>query len=90
MRLLNKRQRGTAEGSQWRHALREGVGEGSRNSTLASICGHLAMRKVDPRIAEALVQGWNASLCRPPLDADEVLRTLISIYRKEVSHVRAR
>jgi hypothetical protein len=37
--------------SHWRRLLREGVGEGERNTSIASLAGHLLWHGVDPEVA---------------------------------------
>jgi hypothetical protein len=65
----------------WRHLVREGVDEGSRNSTLASLCGHLLRHGVDPQVARELLLTWNRARCRPPLADNEVAQVVDSIAR---------
>jgi hypothetical protein len=65
----------------WRALLRQGVDEGQRNNTIASLAGHLLWYGVDPEVATELLLTWNAVRCRPPLDAGEVVRTVASITR---------
>ena len=65
----------------WRRLLREGVAEGERNNTLASLAGHLLHYGVDPEVTAELLLTWNVARCRPPLDEAEVLRTVESIVR---------
>jgi hypothetical protein len=65
----------------WRRLLREGVGEGERNNTIASLAGHLLWHGVDPEVATELLLAWNATRCRPPLEPEEVVRTVASITR---------
>jgi hypothetical protein len=67
--------------SHWRRIAREGIPEGERNTTLASLTGHLLWHGVDPEVVTALMLGWNAFHCRPPLPEDEVVRTVESITR---------
>lgn len=66
----------------WRHLVREGVDEGERNTTLASLAGHLLYRGVDPEVSLELMLGWNRLRCRPPLADDEVARVVQSIARR--------
>ncbi len=73
--------------SYWRQLLRHGVREGERNNTIASLTGHLLHHGVDVRIIEELLQCWNLVRCDPPLDPDEVARTVASIER---THERRR
>ncbi len=65
----------------WRALVHEGVPEGERNSTIASLTGHLLWHGVDPQIALELMLAWNRQRCRPPLDDDEVARVVASIAR---------
>jgi hypothetical protein len=67
--------------AQWRQLVHEGVPEGERNSTLASLTGHLLWRGIDPDVALELLLGWNRLRCRPPLPDDEVARVVQSIAR---------
>ena len=63
----------------WRRLLREGVMEGERNNTIASLAGHLLWHGVDPEVTRELLLTWNAARCRPPLEPEEVVRTVASI-----------
>lgn len=65
----------------WRTLVREGVGEGARNSTVASLTGHLLWHGVDEEVALELMLCWNRARCRPPLDDQEVARVVDSIAR---------
>ena len=65
----------------WRQLAREGVPEGERNSTLASLTGHLLWRGVDPQVALELLLAWNRMRCRPPLPDGEVASVVESIAR---------
>lgn len=65
----------------WRALLVEGVGEGRRNDTIASIAGHLLWRGVDATVVTELLLSWNRVRCRPPLDEVEVVDTVDSIAR---------
>ena len=66
----------------WRKLLAEGVPEGMRNDTVASLCGHLLRHGVDPEVATELLLCWNRERCRPPLSDEEVVRTVRSITRR--------
>lgn len=65
----------------WRRLVHEGVAEGERNDTIASLCGHLLWHGIDPEVVLELLLCWNAVRCRPPLSDEEVLRTVDSITR---------
>jgi hypothetical protein len=67
--------------SDWRRLVREGVAEGHRNSTIASLTGHLLWHGVDPDVALELLLAWNRMRCRPPLDDAEVAQVVASIAR---------
>jgi hypothetical protein len=65
----------------WRRLLAEGVSEGARNNTIASIAGHLLWHGLDPDAVTELLLCWNRERCRPPLADAEVARTVQSISR---------
>ncbi len=67
--------------SYWRELVAEGVPEGQRNSTIASLAGHLLWHEVDPDVVSEILLCWNRVRCRPPLSDEEVLRTVRSITR---------
>ena len=76
--------RGSRQGhsvSYWRDLVAAGVPEGQRNSTLASLAGHLLWHEVDPDVVSEMLLCWNRVRCRPPLTDEEVLRTVQSITR---------
>lgn len=65
----------------WRSLVREGVDEGTRNNTLASLAGHMLWHGLDPQAVLELLLCWNRVRCRPPLPEDEVVRVVESITR---------
>jgi hypothetical protein len=65
----------------WRRLVREGITEGERNATLASLTGHLLWHGVDREVALELMLAWNRARCRPPIDSAEVARVVDSIAR---------
>ncbi len=67
--------------AHWRDLVRDGVAEGARNSTIASLCGHLLWHGVDPDVALELLLAWNRSRCRPSLDDAEVADVVASISK---------
>lgn len=70
----------------WRDLVRSGVEEGRRNSTIASLTGHLLWHGVDPDVTRELMLGWNHWRCRPPLSDVEVTRVVDSITRLRRRH----
>jgi len=84
--VSNEEQRAGHTLIYWRELLREGVQEGERNNTTASITGHLLWHGVDPDVALELMLCWNRIRCRPPLDDVEVARTVQSITRLHERH----
>jgi hypothetical protein len=76
--------------ADWRRLVQEGVPEGLRNDSVASLTGHLLWRGVDPELALELLLCWNRVRCRPPLSDDEVVRTVESITRTHRRHLAAR
>lgn len=67
--------------AHWRELVRDGVAAGARNSTLASLAGHLLHRGVDAQVVLELLLSWNRMRCRPPLDDAEVAGVVDSIAR---------
>lgn len=67
--------------NHWRRIAEEGAREGERNNTIASFAGHLLWCGVDPEVIKELLLCWNRVRAHPPLDDDEVLRTVESIRR---------
>jgi hypothetical protein len=65
----------------WRKLVRDGVAEGGRNSTLASLAGYLLWHGLDPGVVTDLLLAWNTQRCRPPLTDEEVVRVVESIAR---------
>ena len=65
----------------WRKLVRDGVPEGQRNSTVASLTGHLLWHGVDPQVTLELLLAWNRTRCRPPLDDAEVAQVVRNITR---------
>lgn len=70
----------------WRALVRDGVDEGRRNTTIASLTGHLLWHGVDPDVVLELMLAWNRQRCRPPLADDEVAATVASILRTRARH----
>jgi hypothetical protein len=65
----------------WRQLVADGVPEGERNNTIASLAGHLLRHGVDPAVAMELLLCWNRVRCHPPLPDDEVAAVVESITR---------
>jgi hypothetical protein len=65
----------------WRSLVHDGVAEGERNTTVASLTGHLLWHGVDAEVALELMLAWNRLRCRPPLSDDEVARVVASITK---------
>jgi hypothetical protein len=67
--------------AHWRELVRQDVAEGTRNSTLASLAGHLLWHGVDPQVVLDLLLAFNRIRCRPPLPDHEVVQVVSSIAR---------
>ena len=61
-----------------------GVSEGGRNSSLASILGHLFNRRVNEHIIFAFAQMWGQS-CTPPMSEREINATFYSIMKNTIT-----
>jgi Bifunctional DNA primase/polymerase, N-terminal/Primase C terminal 1 (PriCT-1) len=66
----------------WRRLVREGVREGERNNTIASLAGHLLRHDVDASVVMEVLLCWNRVRCQPPLTDDEVVAVVESIKRR--------
>lgn len=72
--------------AHWRALVREGVAEGARNATVASLTGHLLRHGVDPDVVLELMLCWNRQRCAPPLPDDETASVVASIVRTRERH----
>jgi hypothetical protein len=78
----------TADRSELQSLLQDGVGEGERNDAMARLSGLLLGKGVDPHICLDLLLAFNDARCSPPLDDEEVTRTVASILKSEQSSRR--
>lgn len=67
----------------------QGVVDGNRNETAASLTGYLLRKYIDVPIAYELVCAWNERN-DPPIDAEELDDTFNSILKAELERVRKR
>jgi hypothetical protein len=78
---IEERTRGGHPIAHWRRLVCEGVPAGERNSTIASLAGHLLRHGVDAAVVMELLLCWNRTRCRPPLADEEVAGVVTSITR---------
>ncbi len=57
------------------------VSEGQRNSSAASLAGHLLWHQVDPEVVLELLLAWNRMRCQPTLADSEVAQVVSNIVR---------
>lgn len=69
-------------------SIASGVYEGQRNSTVASIIGHLLSHRIEPVLAAQLVFAWNRQYNKPPLPDDEVMKVIDSIAGRELRKIK--
>ena len=67
--------------AHWRRLVRDGVRQGERNNTIASLAGHLLRHGVDSTVVLEVLLCWNRVRCWPPLMDDEVGAVVESIRR---------
>lgn len=88
--VTGKRSQSTApngQGQPWLHdLLAEGVGEGSRNDTMARIAGKLLRSISEPFLVLELCRCVNSARFNPPLSDLEVKRTVNSIAKAELQN----
>lgn len=70
--------------SDWKKQVLEGAPEGQRNTTVASLAGHLLRRYIDPHVVLNLIQCWNLIQNPKPLPHEEVTKTVDSIALREL------
>ena len=58
---------------------------GGRNTALCSLLGHAYAKGHTPDTFRITATEWN-SRCQPPMDTDEVERTLLSMWKTHLSH----
>lgn len=76
--------------SEWRDLITNGVTEGGRNEATARLAGHLLSKKVDPYVTLELLRIWNSRKNTPPLDDEELVRTVDSIAGAELRKIGGR
>tara|TARA_Y100001934_G_C12309483_1_gene754189 strand:- start:49 stop:804 length:756 start_codon:yes stop_codon:yes gene_type:complete len=64
-----------------------GIIEGSRNTNMTSIVGHLFTTKIPPKLILETAQVLNEKLCKPPLPEKEVFQIVNSIAKRELSKI---
>jgi hypothetical protein len=70
--------------AEWIALVRDGVGEGQRNDSLARVVGHLLRNDVDVNLVTEIARLVNRHRFRPPLDDAEVDRVVASIAGAEL------
>ncbi|ALC85734.1 hypothetical protein AM499_07805 [Bacillus sp. FJAT-22090] len=64
--------------------LLQGVGEGMRNHSTASLIGYLLRKNVDADITYELIKIWNETRCNPSQSMEELNKTFVSILKKDI------
>jgi hypothetical protein len=64
---------------EWRALVQDTIPEGTRDSTLTRIAGHLLRRYVDPFVVLAVIESLNTTHCAPPLPCADVRRIVNSV-----------
>lgn len=68
---------------EWSRLIDAEVAEGGRNNRITQITGLLLRKDINLRVTYSLVRAWNNTYCQPPLEPDEVERTVESIAKRE-------
>ena len=71
--------------AHWSKIIQDGAEEGCRNQTAVALAGKLLRSGIAPTDTLALLLGWNARACRPPLAETEVEAVVLSIARREAT-----
>lgn len=75
--------REAAPAGEWAQLWAETCAQGTRNETVAKLAGHLAAHGIGEPEAQSLMALWVSQRCDPPLPADEIERTVVSVYRTD-------
>jgi len=70
--------------TEWQRLITTVAPEGERNGRLATIAGYLFRHHIEPHGVLVFVEGWNATLCKPPLPDGEVETIVKSIAAREL------
>ena len=81
-KILSKPAQTKTNEENWVVKALEGVAEGERNNTAAKLCGYFFGKKVPKETVIALMRDWNTKN-KPPLDDQELMTIIDSIYKKE-------
>lgn len=76
--------KGKKKDSQHFISILQGIGEGARNHSTASLTGYLLNRNVDAGVAFEIIKIWNEVKCHPPQSEKEVENTFISILKADI------
>jgi hypothetical protein len=71
-------------GGDWADLIRDGVDDGCRNDTVTRLVGFWLQRGLTASEALQHALLFNEARCRPPLEADEIERTVDSIAAAEL------
>jgi len=68
----------------WRTEFSEPLNEGERNHKITRFAGHLLAKGIDPYVVLELLLAFNRSRSNPPLEDDEVYRSILSVAGREI------
>lgn len=77
-----------ARDGERRAIIQGGAPEGTRNTSIASIAGHLLRKKVSAQVVHDLMLAWNAAKNTPPLPDSEVTEVVNNIAGRELERRR--
>jgi putative DNA primase/helicase len=83
--VLNEKEKIIEREAGWVEKLLEGVEEGQRNDTLARLAGHYFGKGLGFDETKMILLDWNKRN-RPPLPEEEVIRTVESIYKRDIKN----
>jgi hypothetical protein len=68
----------------WAKFYAQGADKGRRNDSIAKFAGYLLRMNVDALLVVEIIMAWNKEKIKPPLNENEILRTLDSIAQLEI------
>jgi hypothetical protein len=76
---------GPSAPERWVTMLADGIPEGSRDHSLAALCGHLLAKRVDPEVTWHLLEAVNATRVYPPVSDSQLRKIFDSICKRELA-----
>ena len=68
----------------WSDLFHDGIVEGQRNDSFAKLAGYFFRKNLDALLVREILNVWNSSKVKPPLEINELERVIDSVARLEI------